>query len=1678
MRMLSIIKRLFFIAVFSCIFLSFSKVCFAQNPIIAHMYTADPSARVGPDGRLYLYPSHDIEPNRGCDLMDQYHVFSTSDMVNWTDHGEILRASQVPWGRPEGGFMWAPDCIYKNGTYYYYFPHPSGTDWGSTWKTGIATSTSPAGGFTVQGYIPGLDPLIDPNVFIDDDGQAYFYHGGGGICKGGKLKDNMMEIDGSMQNMQGLVDFHEATWVFKRNGIYYLTYADNHSDATGDNRMCYATSTNPLGPWTYRGVFMDPTDSYCAHGSVVEYKGQWYVFYFNSSISHNDWLRSTCVDKLYFNEDGTIQKVVQTTTSVDAVTGSYSDLVITDISWSPANPALGNVVTFSATVKNQGTAAGSAGVVAFKVDGTQVAVSNNSTTSLAPGATTTITANGTWSATGGSHKIVAYADSNNTTVEADNYNNSYNESTTIDIGPAPDLIITDISWSPEAPVAGNTVTFSATVKNQGTVAGAAGIVAFKIDGAQVAVSNNSTTSIAAGATVTITANSTWSATTGNHGITATVDNSNITAESNEANNSYNETLVATAGPTPDLIVTDISWSPANPAVGNAVTFSATIKNKGSGATPAGVIHGVAFQIDGAATSLWSDTYTSSIPAGSSVTLTVNGGTAGSTWTATAGTHSILAWVDDVNRMPNEMDETNNQYTESLTVGLTSQSDLIITDISWSPANPVSGNAVTFSAVVKNQGTLAGAAGIVAFKVDGAQVAVSNNSTTSIAAGATATINANGTWSATNGSHTITAIADNSNTTVESNESNNSYSESLTIGGAGQPDLVVTDISWSPASPAGGNAVTFSATIKNQGTGATPAGVINGVAFQIDGAGTTLWSDNNTSSIPAGSSVTVTVNGGIAGSTWIATPGTHSILAWVDDVNRMVETNENNNQYTKNLTVGSGSGNNLAQGKTITAGSYTQTYMAVNANDGNVNTYWEGAPNTYPNTLTVDLGSLQTVYKIVLKLNASWGTRTQTLAVLTSTDNSTYTTAAASATYTFNPSSANTVTITFANTSARYVRLNFTANSGATGGQAAEFEVYGSGSAGTPDLVVTDISWSPANPATGNAISFSAVIKNQGTGATTAGIINGVSFMVDGTQVCWSDNNTSSIAAGASITVTSNGGPSGAATWTATAGNHTVTAWVDDVNRISESNEGNNQYSETLAVGTASQPDLVVSDITYTPASPAEGNAVTFSAVVKNQGTAAGSTGIVAFKVDGTQVAASANSTTSIAAGAALTITGSGTWTATNGSHILTATADSSNTTVESNESNNSYSEGLTIGGGGGSGDIIGKIYAGYQGWFNCYGDSSPVARWRHWSAGTYQSNADAPAPGYISFELYPDVREYTNLYQTNLGNLNNGQPAKLFSSYSEQTVNKHFEWMQTYGIDGAALQRFGGELADPVFKSNRDSIAAKVKAASEAYGRKFYIMYDISGMGSNFDTILKNDWTGTIAGTLNLTASGAYAKQDGKPVVCIWGIGFNDRPGDATQSLNLVNWFKAQGCYVIGGVPTQWRKCTDDSKAGFENVYKAFNIISPWSVGRFGDQAGADQFKNNQLVPDLSYCNANGIAYQPVMFPGFAWSNWNGGTRNQIPRQHGDFMWRQAYNIKSLGISTGYIAMFDEYDEGTAIAKAAENSSVIPNNQYFLTLDADGVACSSDFYLRLSGDITRMFKGQIPFTATHPTSHQ
>ncbi len=286
------------------------------KPVITSIYTADPSAVVGQDGRLYIYASHDMDPARGCDFMDRYHIFSTDDMVHFLDEGEILRSDDVEWGRPEGGFMWAPDCAFKNGKYWFFYPHPTGSRWNDTWEFGVAVSDYPNKDFHDIGYVRdkagrgvGGNCMIDPCIFLDDDGTPYLYFGGGAMPRGCVLEDDMITVRGEVMPMEGLEDFHEASWVFKRNGLYYMTYSDN---LERNNRLRYAVSENPLGPWDYRGIYLAPTGCDTSHGSVVEFRGHWYAFYHNCVISGRGNLRSVCVDELFFEDDGSIRLVEQT----------------------------------------------------------------------------------------------------------------------------------------------------------------------------------------------------------------------------------------------------------------------------------------------------------------------------------------------------------------------------------------------------------------------------------------------------------------------------------------------------------------------------------------------------------------------------------------------------------------------------------------------------------------------------------------------------------------------------------------------------------------------------------------------------------------------------------------------------------------------------------------------------------------------------------------------------------------------------------------------------------------------------------------------------------------------------------------------------------------------------------------------------------------------------------------------------------------------------------------------------------------------------------------------------------------------------------------------------------------------------------------------------------------------
>jgi hypothetical protein len=292
----------------------------AQNPIIRNQFSADPTARVF-NGKVYLYPSHDIVAPKDISLkkdwfcMEDYHVFSSENLTDWTDHGVIVTQTKVPWLTTANYDMWAPDCVFKNGKYYFYFPVEG--------KIGVATADKPEGPYTVLDKpLTGIGG-IDPCVLLDKDGSAYIFTARGRISVA-KLKENMIEVDGEVQTIANLPSkgLIEGPFAFQFNGKYYLTYP--HVE-TKIERLEYSMSDSPMGPYKPVGVIMDESASGCwtNHQSIVQYKGQWYLFYHDNDYSPKfDKNRSVKIDSLFFNPDGTIRKVIPTLRGVGLVNAS------------------------------------------------------------------------------------------------------------------------------------------------------------------------------------------------------------------------------------------------------------------------------------------------------------------------------------------------------------------------------------------------------------------------------------------------------------------------------------------------------------------------------------------------------------------------------------------------------------------------------------------------------------------------------------------------------------------------------------------------------------------------------------------------------------------------------------------------------------------------------------------------------------------------------------------------------------------------------------------------------------------------------------------------------------------------------------------------------------------------------------------------------------------------------------------------------------------------------------------------------------------------------------------------------------------------------------------------------------------------------------------------------------
>jgi hypothetical protein len=393
-----------------------------------------------------------------------------------------------------------------------------------------------------------------------------------------------------------------------------------------------------------------------------------------------------------------------------------------------------------------------------------------------------------------------------------------------------------------------------------------------------------------------------------------------------------------------------------------------------------------------------------------------------------------------------------------------------------------------------------------------------------------------------------------------------------------------------------------------------------------------------------------------------------------------------------------------------------------------------------------------------------------------------------------------------------------------------------------------------------------------------------------------------------------------------------------------------------------------------------------------------------------------------------------------------------------------------------------KFVVGFQGWFMCPDDGRPRGGWVHW----FTANRDDPE--HVHFDLLPDTSELppTERCPTGLRTAD-GRPIFLFSDQNFSTVLRQFEWMRQYGIDSVALERFVVDI-DPVRPVAGpvavDRVLANVRAAAERTGRGFFVMYDIAGADpARWADDLADDWRRLVAG--GLTASPAYQRHKGRPVLAVAGVGSSDRPGTAEEMLALLQRLRhetAGGVTLLGSTATGWRTLDADSKRdpAWARAYRAFDVLSPWMVGRYRDADSFARVRAQRLLPDMAEARRLGIDYMPVIFPGFSASNLYRVTGkgpkplNGIPRLCGRFLWLQATADVADGARMLYGAMFDEVDEGTALFKLVPEARNLPAPPPTVALDDAGCHVASDWYLKLSGRVGELLQGRIAPTDAMP----
>jgi hypothetical protein len=303
--------------------------------------------------------------------------------------------------------------------------------------------------------------------------------------------------------------------------------------------------------------------------------------------------------------------------------------------------------------------------------------------------------------------------------------------------------------------------------------------------------------------------------------------------------------------------------------------------------------------------------------------------------------------------------------------------------------------------------------------------------------------------------------------------------------------------------------------------------------------------------------------------------------------------------------------------------------------------------------------------------------------------------------------------------------------------------------------------------------------------------------------------------------------------------------------------------------------------------------------------------------------------------------------------------------------------------------------------------------------------------------------------------------------------------MQQYGIDGVFVQRFATDTFAPETLQHLNTVLDHCRAGANQHGRAYAVMYDLSGLQAGQMGRVIADWK-SLVDQMKLTrdpGDKAYIHHNGKPVVAVWGIGFNDhRKYTLAECAAFVKFLKEDpacgGCTVMLGVPTNWRTLDSDTVKDPQllEVIQSADIISPWTVGRYTSPESATRYAQQRMKPDLDWCRLHKLQYMPVVFPGFSWHNLNPQSKSdQIPRLKGKFLWTQYVQARQAGATMIYQAMFDEINEGTAIFKCT-NAPPVGSGCVFVGNEG----LPSDYYLWLVGQSQKMLNGKAPATADVP----